>query len=256
MELIKILTGNICLARLFPIIFSICNASAQKTAVLFPEFHYVMGIPGADLSNRYGPHLGIGAGLNYQPKSELLNFAIRYSLIFGSDVREDVLKPFRTDFEGLLIGFDELLSEMKLRERAWLIQAATGGLIPLSEKTTKRLSLKWQLGFGFFEHKIRFVDDASSLPQFNSSLVKGLDRLSNGFALIPSLGYESLSNRGKFSYYAGIESIFGFTKNQRSYHYDLGISELGKSRLDLMIQMKLAIYLPFYPQSSSELIEY
>ncbi|MBK9109037.1 MAG: hypothetical protein IPM92_11905 [Saprospiraceae bacterium] len=228
----------------------------QNSAVWYPEFHYSMGIPGADLAKRFGPHLGIGGGLNYQAGSNNFNYGLRYTLYFGSEVKEDVLVPFRTDFEGLLIGFDQLLSEMKLRERAFLIQFSAGGLIPVSPNTSSRKSLKWQMACGFYEHKIRFVDDARSLPQFTTAMLKGLDRLSNGIALIPSIGYESLSNKGKFSYYAGLETVFGFTNNQRSFHYDLGISELGKSRLDIMLQFKLAIYLPFYLGKHSENIEY
>lgn len=230
--------------------------ASQTTAVLYPEFHYAMGLPASDLSQRFGPHLGIGFGLNYQPKSNFWNVGLKYSFFFGSEVKEDVLAPFKTSFEGLLIGFDQLLSEMKLRERAYLIQLAGGGLFPLNGQPARRKSLKWQIGVGFYEHKIRFVDDASALPQFNSALLKGLDRLSNGWALIPSIGFESLSNRGKFSYYAGLETIFGFTQNQRSYHYDLGISELGKSRMDIMLQLKLAIYLPFNLGRFADQIEY
>ncbi len=229
---------------------------SNHPAIIFPEFSYQMGIPAGDFSNRFGNHLGLSGGINYQIGNSPINLALRYSLYFGNQVKEDVLFPFRTSYEGLLIGFDQFLTELKLRERAFMVHASAGSLIPLDHNHSYRKSIRYQMGVGFFEHRIRFVDDASALPQFTSSLIQGLDRLSNGLALIPSIGYESLSDLGKFSWYAGVESIFGFTKDRRSYSYDLGQPASSKTRLDILLQFKLSIYLPFSLSNVAEEIEY
>lgn len=231
-------------------------AQESQPSVLFPEFSYQMGIPAGMLQDRFGNHSALGGGINYQSGKSPFNLALRYSLIFGNTVKEDVLKPFRSSFGGLLIGFDQFLTELKLRERAYVMQLAGGGLYPLKHTEIARTSIKYQLGFGFFEHRIRFVDDASALPQFSDAMKQGLDRLSNGFALIPSIGYEHLSNRSKFSWYAGIEQVMAWTKDRRSYHYDLGQPASSDSRLDITINLKLAIYLPFYLENVAEDIEY
>lgn len=219
---------------------------AQQRPVVLAEFNYAMGVPGGDLAQRFGSHLAIGGGVGFHPGKRKFHLGMRGSVFFGQTVKEDVIAPFRTSQYGLLIGADQLLAEMKLRERAWLLCLSGGGLIALRESPSSHAQLKWQLGLGFIEHSIRFVDDASALPQFDENLIQGLDRLSNGLAVVPAVGFEHLSKSGGFSYYAGVETILGFTRNQRSYHYDLGISELGKSRLDLMWQLRIALYLPFH----------
>jgi len=226
---------------------------AQQRQVVLTEFNYAMGIPGGDLAERFGSHLAIGGGMAYHPAKNPFHIGLRGSVFFGQTVKEDVIAPFRTSQYGLLIGVDQLLAEMKLRERAWMLLVSGGGLIALRESPSAHSQLKWQLGLGFIEHSIRFVDDASALPQFDKTLIQGLDRLSNGLALVPAVGFEHLSKSGGFSYYAGIETVFGFTRNQRSYHYDLGISELGTSRLDLMWQLRLALYLPFHLGNADDL---
>ena len=77
---------------------------AQENPVLLPEFSYGYGIPQGDLAKRFGSHLALGVGLTYQPAKNNFNFGTRFSYFFGSEVKEDVLIPFRTSFEGLLIG--------------------------------------------------------------------------------------------------------------------------------------------------------
>lgn len=230
--------------------------SSQNRAVLLPEFSYSYGIPFGDLKDRFGSHLCLGVGLNYQPEKNHFNFGGKFSYYFNSDVREDVLSPFRTQFGGLLIGRDNYLAEMKLRERAYSIQIHAGGLIPVFSQAEVRRSIKWQLGVGFIEHYIRFVDDARALAQFNDEYVKGLDRLSNGWALMPFIGYEYLSRKGWLSFNAGIETVLAFTSGKRDFNYDTNQSDFGISRFDGMLNFKFGLYLPLYLNRDAEFIEY
>ena len=230
--------------------------TAQETAVLLPEFSYSYGFPAGDLDQRYGSHLCLGVGFTYQPAKNHFQFGTKFSYFFGSEVKEDVLLPFRTNFEGLLIGRDHYLTEMKLKERGYIIQLHTGGLIPVFSQRTARQSFKWQLGVGFIEHHIRFVDDAKALNQFTTDYLNGIDRLCNGWAMIPFAGYEFLSRKSWLSFYAGVESVFAFTQNRRSLNYDTNQSELGISRNDILVNFKLGIYLPFYLGHDYEKIEY
>ncbi|MGB4970712.1 MAG: hypothetical protein WBO31_14350 [Saprospiraceae bacterium] len=238
--------------QLFLILFII---GQNKPAILL-DVTYNLGFPQADLKNRYGNHLGISGGITYQPAKNHFNFGLGFGYYFGSNVKEDVLKIFRTSFEGLLIGEDQYLAEMKLKERAYLAQIYMGGLIPIGSQKIARQSFKWKLGFGFLQHKIRFVDDARAIRQFTTEYLQGVDRLTNGFALIPFLGYEFLSRKGLFSFYTGIEPIIGFTQNQRNYNYDTNESEFGIHRKDILINFKIGIYLPFYLNTDLEKIEY
>jgi hypothetical protein len=219
---------------------------SQESAVLLPEFTYSYGIPGGDLSDRFGTHLCLGVGVTYQPAKNHFNFGTRFNYFFGSEVKEDVLKPFRTGFDGLIIGRDNYLADLTLKERGFYIQVHTGGLIPVFSQEKIRQSIKWQFGLGFIQHNIRFEDDARALSQFTDEYKEGLDRMSNGWAIIPFIGYEYLSREGWLSFYTGIEPVFGFTKNRRSLNYDTNESELGISRTDIMINFKFGLYLPLY----------
>lgn len=248
--MIKICLSVFCILMLTTSIFG------QRAAVLFPEFYYEFGTPKSDMADRFGSHLGIGAGLNFQASESSWSFALRMSYFFGNDVKEDVLKPYRSSFQGLLLGADGLLSEMKLRERARSIQFSTAKLIPIFSQKKARQSIKLELGYAYYEHYIHFVDDARALPQFTDDILQGLDRLSNGFALIPAVGYEYISTGKWLSFYTGFETMIGFGANRRSYNYDTGLSDLGIARSDIMINLKFALYLPFFLNRNAEDIEY
>lgn len=229
---------------------------AQEKKAILLDFNYGMGIPIKDLSERFGNHLVLGGGLTYQPARNWLLFGAKFSYFFGSQVDENVLQPFQTSYEGLLIGSDQYLSEFKLRERGYFMQLYFGGLIPIGNQEKARQSLKLHLGAGFIQHHIRFVDDARALNQFTTDYLQGLDRLCNGFALIPFIGYEYISRKNWLSFYSGIEPVFGFTKNQRNLNYDTNQSAFGINRNDFLINFKMGIYLPFYLGNSGEEIEY
>lgn len=237
-------------------IFQWLHLKSQESAVLLPEFSYSLGIPLADLEKRFGSHLCLGIGITYQPAKNHFNFGGRFSYFLGSEVKEDVLQPFRSSFEGLLLGSDNFLAEMKLKERGFIIQLNTGGLIPIFSQSKARQSFKWQMGVGYLQHSIRFVDEARALTQFNTEYLEGLDRMSNGWAIIPFVGYEFLSRKGWLSFYTGIEPVLAFTKNKRSLNYDTNQSELDISRFDMLLNFKVGLYLPFYLNSDYEKIEY
>ncbi|HEX5625104.1 MAG TPA: hypothetical protein VFX48_03730 [Saprospiraceae bacterium] len=234
---------------------SIFLQAQEKRAVLL-DFNYSYGIPIADLSDRYGNHLSLGTGISLQPAGRFLLLGAGAEYWFGSTVKEDVLVPLRSSFGGLLLGNDEYLTEFKQRQRGWLFQAYAGSVLPIGSQKKARQSLKLQLGAGFLQHQIRFLDEARSLPQFTKSYKKGFDRLANGWALIPFAGYEFLSRKGWLSFYAGVESVLAFTQNQRNFNYDSNRSEFGDRRFDAAIQFKLGLYLPFYLDIDQSTIEY
>jgi len=206
---------------------------AQESAVLLPEFSYSYGIPLADLEQRYGSHLCLGIGMTYQPAKSHFNFGGRFSYFFGSEVKEDVLKSFRSSFDGLLLGSDNFLAELNLKERGFIIQLNTGGLIPIFSQNKARQSFKWQMGVGYIQHHIRFVDDARALTQFSTEYLEGLDRMSNGWAIIPFVGYELLSRFGRLSFFTGIDPVLASTAIRRSINYATYQSDFAISRFAL-----------------------
>ncbi|NOT37843.1 MAG: hypothetical protein HOP11_10740 [Saprospiraceae bacterium] len=220
---------------------------------IFLDLNLASGTPFGQLAERFGSHLSVGSGLGYQP-SKGLDFGIKFQYFFSRNVKEDVLEPYKTNF-GQLIGEDFLMTDVVLRERGYSIHAFTGGLIPFGSQSKNRQGIRWMIGPGFLQHHIRIQDDARAATQLYSDFGRGLDRLSYGFSAVGFLGYELKSMNGRINFYAGIESVFGFTEGRRQWNYDLAQSDFGKSRNDNFIQFKIGWYLPFFFKNS-DVIEY
>lgn len=106
----------------------------------------------------------------------------------------------------------------------------------------------FSVGPGFLQHKIRIESDAAALKGVYK---KGYDRLSNGFAVMESLGYLFLSNKRLVNFYIGMTSVQAWTKNRRGFNYDTG-KEDDKMRLDIMTGFKIAWILPLYKKVPDE----
>ncbi len=225
--------------------FSIHAGSAQQREGILLDVSYCYGMPFADLKNRYGFHLAVGVGLRYQPPSFFGQSGIHVSYLFGNTVKEDVIAPFRSRFEGLIIGRDGIMTDVRLKQRGYYGQVFTGGLFPLPSAQLNH-GIKYQVGLGFLEHKIRIQDDARAAAQFNDQFNKGLDRLTNGWAIVPFLGYEIQHRNRSLAFYFGIEPVLGFTSSKRSYNYDTNRSEYRIQRRDIFINFKAGWYIPFY----------
>lgn len=220
---------------------------------IFLDLNIAYGTSFGELSKRFGPHQSFGLGISYQP-AKGLDFGIKYNYFFSKNVREDVLKPYRTDF-GQLIGEDFLLTSVQLRERGFLAFGYCGGIIPFGSQHKNRQGVRWMFGPGFIQHRIRIQDDSRSVTQLYSDFGRGLDRLTNGFCIVNFVGYELRSSNGRINVYSGFEAIWGFTSGKREWDYDKAESSLGIKRKDNLIQFKLGWYIPYFIKKS-ELIEY
>lgn len=226
----------------------------KAPAGILVDLHYLAGVPVGILADRFGNHLGVGGGVSYIGAGKSIEIGVKYSYLFGSRVKEDVMSIFRTNYEGLLIGSDQFLAEMKLRERGFNTQIFFGGIIGKASAKA-RYGLKWQLGLGLLEHHIRFQDEARALTQFTTDLRKGLDRKTAGFSISPYVGYLFIQHQGHIAFAAGIEPVIAYTETLRSWNYDTNQSDDGKKRWDVMFNFKLCWYFPFFLKNSEE-IEY
>lgn len=258
---IKIKTLKITIQ--FFILFFICGHTyaqelksfQDRSGILF-DVHLGTGIPASDLKTRFGQTQILGGGISYLPASIRLTFGLKFSYLFGSDVKEDVLKPFRTSQLAQVIGSDGYLADVQLKMRGYYGQFYTGSIIPLGSQLKARHGIKWQLGVAYLSHKIRIQDDSRSVTQFNTEFKKGLDRFTSGFSIVPFIGYEYLGVNGKVNLYAGFEPQIGFTQSRRSYNYDTNATEIGITRKDILLSFKIGWYLPFYFGKYVDEIEY
>ncbi len=219
------------------------DADTNAGSVLLAGITYGGHIPGGDLADRYGNAFDLGLELDFITQNNLI-FGLESALLFGRNVKEDVLANLRTP-DGGIIGNTRSYANVVLRERGLYIGGLAGKLISLSQHN-KRSGIRLTLGLGMLQHKIRIQDDPQSfVPQLDSEYKKGYDRLSNGLALTQYIGYQLLSTNRLVNFHAGLEFRQAFTKSRRDFNFDTRSIE-SDNRLDLTFGFKVGWFLPFY----------
>ena len=215
----------------------------EGTALLIHLQYGIQWPGGGNIQQRYGQNFAIGGGPAILLKKNFL-IGINYSLLFGNQVKEDVLAPLRTP-EGLLIGNDMQFASVFLRERGWSLHVDAGYLFPLRPDKTRQSGILTTVGAGALSHHIRFVDEFDSAIQITPPYDKGYDRLSYGWSLHQSIGYLHLAKNRLLNFHIGINIIEGFTKNRRGFNYDLARFDSSTST-DILVGFKIGWILPFY----------
>lgn len=251
------------LMRFFSIILSIfffnqmLNAQVyeyrgNESGVLLATLYYGVFTPGGDLADRFGRNFDIGIGSEYiLPKSNII-FGASGSIIFGTEVKEDVLANIRNS-DGVILGQGGI-ADVTLRQRGHQIRGYVGKLFGIMPNN-KRSGIRVTVGGGFLRHKIRIQDNGSNATQLAGDYSKGYDRLSNGLSIHQTIGYQLLSKNRLINIYAGFEFTQAFTKNRRSFNWDT-MSRDDSSRVDLLSGFSVGWSLPFYIGEDEETIFY
>ncbi len=233
-----------------------CLAKAQEeTSVLQFSASYGLQVPGGDLQERFGNNGITGLQVDWTLPSGW-TAGLQASLLFGKNVREDVLAPLR-DENGLLYGYGGAPANVLLRQRGQYYGLHLGYFFGRARAgRAARRGIMLQAGAGLLQHKIRIVPDPTNdFPQVAGNYAKGYDRLTNGLALRQSLGYRYLSNDRRINFQLEVEAFQGFTQNRRDWDIDLMATD-NRARLDLLFGVRLSWILPFYPGASGDEIEY
>jgi hypothetical protein len=205
-------------------------------------------LPGGDLADRFGVNGGLHAGFDHISAKNLL-FGVNSDFFFGSIVREDPLTILRTP-EGDIIGRDQALAEIFLRQRGLQLGAHAGKLFPLLKE--KRSGLRITLGLGWTLHKFRFQDESKSVNQVVGEYAKGYDRLSAGINLQQFIGWQHLGRLRRNNWMLGFDLQQGFTNTQRDWDFS-SKRKLDEKRLDLRFGMKFVWTVPIYRQKAEEI---
>lgn len=235
---------------------SLCGQdySANKGHGILFNISYAAQFPGGDLSDRFGNNYNVGIGLDFITDQSNWIFGLESGMIFGSDVKIDVLANMRTP-QGFIIGNDRVYADIQLRERGFYIGGLVGKLISLSE-VNPRSGIRITLSAGLLQHKIRIQDDpVRGVAQLAPEYKKGYDRLTNGLALNEFIGYQLLSANKRINFYIGAEFTQGFTQSRRDFNFDTRSRDEGQ-RLDLLFGIRAGWVLPFYIGKSASQIYY
>ncbi|MEZ5014914.1 MAG: hypothetical protein R2794_11545 [Chitinophagales bacterium] len=204
-----------------------------------------IGLPAADLADRFGPHALVGGGYLYKTKTNWL-FGVTGNFIYGSKVKEDSILQNISNEDGFIIGTDGLQYDPLLWESGYDVMFQAGKITNILG-INPNSGLTFIAGAGFLQHNIWIYADEAVMPQLNKAYRKGYDRLSNGFMLEQYIGYYMFSNTFFVNFHAGIEVQEAFTQNRRPVNYDTGLPDTAK-RLDMLINLKLGWNLPIFDQ--------
>lgn len=232
------------IASLF-ILIQFYSLEAQRDSTLkdLTIFSANLGIgydfPAGDIKNRFGNNLNFSTGFEFLKNSNM-SYGLDFTYIYGDNVKEDVLAPYRTE-RGYVIGLTGYGAEVFLRERGSYLGLNTGKWF----HGKKNHGLKIVLGAGYIYHQIRLLDDSRSLVLADEPYKKGFDRLTKGLALKQELVFQYHSTHKALHFNIGFNIIEGFTKQVRNINFDTGLSD-NKKRLDLLYGLKLMWQMPLY----------
>ncbi len=245
------------------IVFTPCQAPAQSTwpeqngqqgakpidgSILLPNIGLGMNVPGGDLASRYGINMQLSTGLQYiTPRNWV--WGADWQILFGDNVKEDVLAPFRTS-TGVIPGDDDQIADIFLRQRGIWAGAGFGKLFPLNQ--TSRSGIKAMLHAGLLQHYIRFTDERNSVAQVRAGRYIGYDRLTRGFSLKQTISYQHLSNDRRLNFDLSLDLMQGWTSEVRAVNFDTGLPTI-PSRFDWLTGIRLIWHLPFYSGSQSQI---
>lgn len=204
---------------------------------------YSLQQPAADLAQRFGINSAIGVGVFYKTTTNWL-VGVEGNFFFGNRIYEDSILSNLSTREGYLLNQNGQYANVQLFERGYTTLLKVGKIIPIGKRNANS-GLLLMLGGGAMQHKIRIEARDEYLPQLNGDYLKGYDRLTSGPAVSATLGYLFLDNKRLLNFYAGFETIYGFTRTRRSYYLDTQQSD-HQLRHDLLMGVRIGWLLPLY----------
>ena len=212
----------------------------NKGKAILAHLSFGTHLLGGDLADRFGRDGAPGLGAEWITANNLI-IGLEGQYYFGNVVKEDPLAILRTT-EGDLIGNDQLLAVVPLRQRGLYAGALIGKLVTFNDS---RSGLRVTLGAGVTRHKIRVQDDQSVMTQLTGDYAKGYDRLTGGFALQEFIGWQHLAKNRRANWMIGLDFNQGFTNTLRDWDFTER-RKLDEKRIDLRFGIKAVWTLPFY----------
>ena len=225
------------------------SEAGNTNSAILTHLSFAVQLPGGDMGARFGMNGSLGGGAEWISAGNFV-LGVDGHYFFGGNVKEDPLAILRTP-EGNIIGNNQLVADIVLRERGFYIGGLVGKLFQIGRQ---RSGIRLTLGAGILQHKIRLQDNSNSVVQITGDYAKGYDRLTGGLALSQFIGWQHLSNNRRSNWYIGFALSQGFTQSRRSWDYS-EMRKLDERRTDLQFGIRAGWTLPIY-LSGAEKIEY
>jgi hypothetical protein len=218
------------------------------SSLAFPFFqiHGSFQLPYGDLSQRFGSNMSVGGAALYKFQNNFL-ISLDGNYFFGKNVKEDVLsslKVYTESGESFVIDNEGYPADLRVTERGWNLTLNVGKIFYIGGQNKNR-GIHYQLGLGYFQHKINLYDAQQRIAAIKGDRVKGYDRLSLGPCVYQYLGYTYLSSNRFVNFTIGIEMYYAITQNVRYYDYATASVD-NKKRKDGLWGIKFGWILPVY----------
>ncbi len=216
-------------------------------------FSYGLDIPAGDMADRFGANFRALLSLDIYNAKFNGTFGLEGGIIFGDNVNEDVLAPYRLD-NGRIIGNNGQLADVFLRQRGAVIGLYASKNI-IAVRNNPKAGLAIGLGVGLLQHNIRIQDDNNNTGQVTGDYAKGYDRNTMGPYIKQAIKYLHIGKSRSVNYEIALTFNQAFTKNTRAVNFDTQMPD-DRRRLDLMIGLSAKWYLPIFDLRESEEVFY
>jgi hypothetical protein len=225
------------------------------TSLAYPmiSVQYGFQLPAGELADRFGFSHGIGGGVYYKWRNNLILGSSGYYQ-FGNQVKERSILAGIASSQGYIINVDGEEATIILYQRGYALQANAGYVLPVFSPN-KNSGFMGLLGVGFLQHRIRIEDPIKKTPQIADDYQKGYDRMTNGVMLTEFFGYQYFSSYRLLNFFVGVEFAQAFTRNRRSYNFDEQRRD-DHLRLDALTTFKISWNIPLYKRIAREFYYY
>lgn len=217
--------------------------------------HYATGWTGGDLVNRHGflNLVGFQGGFKFKSNWFLLTDA---NFLFGSDVKIPGLLDLMKDSYGNITDINGDPATVSVLSRGLATSIQFGRIFPLSY-TNRNSGIMVHAGLGYLNHRIKIETQTQVVPLIELDYKKGYDRLCTGMSSMQFIGYSFMPRNSFYNFYGGMYAIEGFTKDRRTIFFDQPTVPVStKTRLDVIVGLKIGWYIPFYSSNKDYYIEY
>lgn len=233
---------------LFISIFNIYAQLTYDSSLAFPyvQIHGCLQMPGGDLAKRFGNNANLGMSVTYKFQNNI-TLSLNGNYFFSKNVKDNVLSQLQTtngSGQTFVIDNEGFPADLRVNERGWNANITVGKIFYVGGNNKNR-GIHYQIGAGYFQHKIFLYDAQKKVAAIKGSWVKGYDRLSIGPCIYQYLGYTYLSSNKYVNFTAGIEMYYALTKNVRYYDYATASID-NKLRNDFLFGIKFGWILPIY----------
>jgi hypothetical protein len=184
----------------------------------------------------------------------------KFDFILGNDIHIDsfminIRDQYNTGFNGKYVEFINAGGNrvgIPIYERGYATGIEAGKIINLNRLRPDN-GIMVLTTAGFMQYKVNIFDADNAVPQLRGDYKKGYDRLTNGMFLEQYVGYVYFSKSRLINFHIGLDALFGFTQDRRSYLYDVMRTDT-KQRVDILYGLRGGWYIPMFKRKSEDIL--